>query len=201
MKRLKIFAVTDAHADLANLSRSLRRAEELGVDVIAYSGDIESVEGVKLLASCPIPALMVAGNMDWPEIVAEARRAGISVEGELREIEGYYFLGVSGLFHANSALKAYQLAKEVKAPIILISHHPPYGSKVDVAFNGAHIGSKYVRRMVEDLNVILNLSGHVHEARGVDRIGRALVINPGPLSMGYCALVEVPSLRYELLRI
>jgi hypothetical protein len=33
--------------------------------------------------------------------------------------------------------------------------------------------------------------GHVHEARGADKVNEALVVNPGPAKNGMCALLEV----------
>jgi Icc-related predicted phosphoesterase len=35
------------------------------------------------------------------------------------------------------------------------------------------------------------LCGHIHEARGEDRIGRSQIVNPGPVSAGHYAMVEI----------
>lgn len=40
-------------------------------------------------------------------------------------------------------------------------------------------GSAAIRRGVEELQPLLSLHGHIHEARGVHRIGRTLALNPG----------------------
>jgi len=41
------------------------------------------------------------------------------------------------------------------------------------------VGSTAVREAIERFQPIAALHGHVHESRGVTRIGRSLCINPG----------------------
>jgi len=41
------------------------------------------------------------------------------------------------------------------------------------------VGSTAVRTFVEKHQPLLGLHGHIHECKGVDRIGRTLIINPG----------------------
>ncbi|MEM2929882.1 MAG: hypothetical protein QW797_03360 [Thermoproteota archaeon] len=49
---------------------------------------------------------------------------------------------------------------------------------------GEHIGSVEVRRFIEEESPALCLCGHVHERAGLsEKIGRTLVINPGPRGM------------------
>ncbi|OYT62238.1 MAG: metallophosphoesterase [Thermofilum sp. ex4484_15] len=198
---LKLLVISDIHSDLNNLSRVLNVAKEARCNLVICCGDLESLEGVEMLSRCGLKSFTVTGNMDWPEVSKVASQKGISIENRVVEEGGYRFIGVSGLKHASSSVKAYELARSSEGPIILVSHHPPYGTKVDIALSGVHIGSKYVRKIVEDCEVILLLAGHVHEARGVDKLGETLIINPGPLFMGYYALVELPSLKYELLEL
>lgn len=78
---------------------------------------------------------------------------------------------------------------------IFCIHVPPYGSGLDVAPQlnkelkpvlgpgGAPImvsvGSIAVRQAIEKYQPLLGLHGHIHESRGVVRIGRTLCLNPG----------------------
>lgn len=41
------------------------------------------------------------------------------------------------------------------------------------------VGSHAVRAVIEDYQPLLALSGHIHESRGVARIGRTICVNPG----------------------
>jgi uncharacterized protein len=73
-------------------------------------------------------------------------------------------------------------------------HVPPYGSQLDTAAELDEelnvvlaagepkmipVGSTAVREAIERFQPIAALHGHVHESRGVTRIGRSLCINPG----------------------
>lgn len=74
-------------------------------------------------------------------------------------------------------------------------HVPPYGTHIDLApkldenlkpiltpgrgYEMDHVGSIAVREAIEKYQPMLGLHGHVHEARGVDKIGRTICINPG----------------------
>jgi Icc-related predicted phosphoesterase len=73
-------------------------------------------------------------------------------------------------------------------------HCPPYDTELDVApqideqFNviikrgqiqTAPVGSRAVRAAIEAHNPLLSLHGHIHESRGVFKIGRTTCINPG----------------------
>jgi Icc-related predicted phosphoesterase len=77
---------------------------------------------------------------------------------------------------------------------ILSSHVPPYQTQLDQApvldenlrpmMKGGTmlmdaVGSKAVRNVIERFHPALSLHGHVHESRGIVRIGKTLCINPG----------------------
>jgi Icc-related predicted phosphoesterase len=42
-----------------------------------------------------------------------------------------------------------------------------------------HVGSTSVRRVVENLQPMLGLFGHIHESKAIDAIGRTPIVNPG----------------------
>ena len=95
---------------------------------------------------------------------------------------------------------AYDQAKEylslvtpsgkARVPLLLISHTPPYGTKVDKLKNGKHVGSKAVRRFIEKHQPELCVCGHIHEARGEDTIGKTKIVNPGMLQHGGWVEIE-----------
>jgi len=74
---------------------------------------------------------------------------------------------------------------------ILVTHTPPYNTKVDLTHFGEHIGSLALRNFILKEAPLLNLCGHVHEARGIDRLGESYIVNPGPLRKGYYADVII----------
>ena len=68
--------------------------------------------------------------------------------------------------------------------LILVSHTPPFQTKTDKLLNGAHVGSTAVRTFIEQQQPLLCLTGHIHESRGRDYIGRTLIVNPGMIKDG-----------------
>jgi Icc-related predicted phosphoesterase len=73
-------------------------------------------------------------------------------------------------------------------------HAPPYDSGLDMAaelddelrpvLRGGRpteipVGSTAVRQLIEELQPALALHGHIHESRGITRIGKTVAINPG----------------------
>ena len=43
----------------------------------------------------------------------------------------------------------------------------------------APVGATSVRKAIEEYQPLLGLHGHIHESRGVARLGRTICINPG----------------------
>ncbi len=60
--------------------------------------------------------------------------------------------------------------------LILLTHTPPYGTKVDIAFSGRHIGAHSIRQFILKVQPNSVYSGHVHEAEGaIDYLGNTLL--------------------------
>jgi len=69
-------------------------------------------------------------------------------------------------------------------------HAPPYGYALDLApeltkdlvqaaDRKIHVGSRAVAKMIQKYQPLLGLHGHIHESRGVQKIGRTTIVNPG----------------------
>jgi len=88
------------------------------------------------------------------------------------------------------------LTDQLEAPrrAILNIHVPPYESSLDTAYevdeelqyvmkggrpHEVPTGSQAVRQIIEEVQPLLSLHGHIHESKGVTRIGRTVAINPG----------------------
>lgn len=89
-----------------------------------------------------------------------------------------------------------KLAEQLEEPsrAIFNLHVPPYDSRLDTApdlkpdltprYSGGQpvmkpVGSRAVRRLIEEFQPLLALHGHIHESKGEIRIGRTLAINSG----------------------
>jgi Icc-related predicted phosphoesterase len=89
-----------------------------------------------------------------------------------------------------------RLANGLESPdrAIFNIHVPPYDSSLDTAYevdeelryvtkggrpHEISTGSEAVRQIIEEVQPLLSLHGHIHESKGVTRIGRTVAINPG----------------------
>lgn len=72
---------------------------------------------------------------------------------------------------------------------MLLVHTPPQGRFVSCE-DGRQVGRRAVNDLIEALGVRLVVCGHAHDGQGQERIGPALVVNPGPLSEGRYAIVD-----------
>lgn len=88
-----------------------------------------------------------------------------------------------------------KLASAVKdvAHSIFVIHVPPVDTAIDEAplledlklkvdvtgIHMTHVGSTAVRAIIEKYQPMLSLHGHIHESRGVARIGKTMCLNPG----------------------
>lgn len=128
-------------------------------------------------------------------------------EGEVFELNGYEIVSYGYVnptpwrtFREKEEEEIYSDLKNITNKITNFSvaiynfHAPPYNTNLDKAplldknlkpiirggeFVYVHVGSKSVRRIIEETNPLLGLHGHIHESRGFDRINNTLVINPG----------------------
>ncbi len=81
---------------------------------------------------------------------------------------------------------------------VYVMHTPPFGTMLDVLYNGLHVGSRSVRRFIEDNAPPLTLHGHIHESRYMtnqlaDSIGRTICVNAGQSeNMLHAAVIDIP---------
>ena len=76
---------------------------------------------------------------------------------------------------------------------ILVTHAPPYDTQADKTESGDHVGSKSIRKIIEETQPTLNVCGHVHESVGQDTIGKTIIVNPGDAASGHACIIELSS--------
>ena len=160
------------------------------------------------LAGSGILCIVCPGNDDSHEIdpIIDATPSITVGEGNVLDLPGGYQLVSSGWTNPTpwdthreeeeAALKARieSVIREASVGperLVLGLHAPPYDTQLDVApkidwetltvqgQDSAHVGSTAVREVIEEVQPILSLHGHIHESRAAVRIGRTLAINPG----------------------
>jgi len=209
-------AVTDIHGD-SRVTRELARrieAMERKPDAILIAGDVTNFgtagiaeKVLKPLLGLGIRVVAVHGNCDGRDVPEYLESLGISVHDRRIEIDGIGLVGIGGSnvtpFHTIWELSEEEieaiLRRNYRPGDIILSHAPPHGTKVDLTRSGLHVGSKALRKFIEENQPPIVITGHIHEARGVDRIGGTIVVNPGPLFRGYYAVVDLEKPRVSLL--
>lgn len=192
---MKLLLFADIHRDPEAIEAVVRQSKE--ADVAIGAGDYALFreglrETVESLSRIAIPTLLVHGNHESPEELAEAcagwEQARI-LHGNSVRICGVTFFGIGGATPVTPfpewsvdvpEEEAARLLAECPPNAVLISHSPPLGCLDEIAGN-RHIGSRSVRDFVEKRKPPLLVCGHVHEtwARR-DFLAGVPVVNPGP---------------------
>jgi Icc-related predicted phosphoesterase len=161
------------------------------------------------LAMSGLRAYVMAGNDDPWEVdqVLEGSDAVVACDARIVRVGGHEMVsfGWSNPTPWNSPRELpedelYRRVKELTDALespssaILNLHVPPYGSGLDTAMelddelrpvikggrpHEMPVGSTAVRQLIEEVQPALSLHGHIHESRGITRVGRTVAINPG----------------------
>jgi Icc-related predicted phosphoesterase len=205
---MKIVALTDIHAGY-DLAEKILRTEI--PDVCVIGGDLTNVGSVKEAEGAlerfrPLckHLLCVAGNMDLPVHDELFVRNGESINGRGVVIDGVGFFGVSAApispLHTPYEITEEEIAELIAAGYkdvakckrkIFVPHAPPYGTRVDIIHTGLHVGSTAVRDFIEEHEPDVVICGHIHEARGQDKIEETKIVNCGMAKGGNYAVIEV----------
>jgi uncharacterized protein len=192
-----------ARLDADPVARQARFDEVMRADVQRWM-DLAA----ERLRGSAVTCLVMPGNDDGEyigDVLAQSAPGG-NAEGRLIEVKGVQFLslGYSNVtpWHTDRELGEDQLGKEIERlvkdldpalPAVFNLHVPPYDTRIDDApeiddklrlVGGASarmvpVGSHAVRAALEAHQPVLSLHGHIHESRGVARLGRTTAINPG----------------------
>jgi uncharacterized protein len=161
------------------------------------------------LRAAGIPALMMPGNDDEPEVKQILAQGDwiTDAEDRLVHLEGYQVISFGWAtttpWHSPREITEEELGIRLKAlaaqldpnePAIFNFHDPPARSGLDMAYKMtsdlkvemaggqamlAPVGSTSVRDLIEQVQPVLSLHGHIHESRASRKIGSTVAINPG----------------------
>lgn len=80
-------------------------------------------------------------------------------------------------------------------------HEPPYETKLDYMFQKGHVGSKLIKKHIEETRYDYIFSGHIHESQNFELKNNILMINPGPLINGEIGILNLKQKEVQLRRI
>ncbi|GAC1445721.1 MAG: metallophosphoesterase [Chloroflexota bacterium] len=158
-----------------------------------------------------IRALAMAGNDDewYIDDVLKTGSGMEYVDRQVIELGEYQVLSLSWanptpwgspreFSEADMAIELHRLAQDLDRGRhwIFNLHVPPYNSSLDMAAELTEdlavvrkggepqiipVGSTAVRSFIEEYQPVVSLHGHIHESRGVAKIGNTVCINPGSM--------------------
>lgn len=199
---MKIISFGDIHEDTKNLERI--SSELQSADIIIISGDLTNYHGrreaetvIKDVRRYNSSILAQLGNLDQKEVDDYFISEKINLHGN-----GYIFddVGIFGVGGSNPTpfntptefseeeineflVKGYEKVRDSRIKI-MVPHMPPKDTKVDRVLAGLHVGSKRVREFIIRYKPDICITGHIHEARGEDRIGETRIFNAGMFKNG-----------------
>jgi hypothetical protein len=211
----KILVIADIHGEFEGFSKLVDKMREHDFDLVVCPGDFTDMyntpEGfsqldvaemiVQKLLSLGKPVLCIPGNHEPYEILDVFEEYGVNLHGKVKKIKDFEFIGFGGAatpFNTKFEPTEDEIkqtlgmkVKERKGKFILVVHNPPFGTNLDKTETGEHVGSKAVREFIEKEKPILAISAHIHEAGGIDKLGKTTLFYPGVSYEGFYGLVEI----------
>lgn len=202
-------AFGDIHEQVAHVGRIPNLSNAQGVLI---SGDITNrgtrSRGAALLSEVERinPRIYAQiGNMDQNEVAEYLEERGWNVHARITDLgHGVSLVGIGYStptpFNTPSEVSEEQMAGWISAVsdrakslphIIFMPHTPPLKTKADRLPAGASVGSAAVRRFIEEVQPEVCITGHIHEAKSMDQIGRTRIANPGQFGEGGYALIRL----------
>jgi Icc-related predicted phosphoesterase len=147
--------------------------------------------------------LAVHGNWDGPEVLELLQEKNYSVHADGKIIDGIGFFGAGGSSSSPVRTPTEYLDDELyefletgykkisaASKKIMITHMPAYGLR-DRTFLAQRVGSSRIKDFIEHNKTDLIISGHIHEAHGMEKTEYGIAVNPGPFRKGYYINAEI----------
>ncbi len=193
---MKILAFTDPHLSSFALKKIKSKVKKQKPDLLVCAGDISIFEqGLNIYLSklnkLKIKTLMIHGNHEADKTLRKSCKRYknlIFIHKKYYKQNNHLFLGYGGGGFSLVDPDFYKISKKFRKiikknkdkKIILITHAPPYKTKLDLVV-GSHCGNKTIRNFIVKNKVDLHISGHLHENfNKKDKIKKTEIINPGP---------------------
>jgi uncharacterized protein len=207
--KIRILSISDIHGAVDSIAKAgdvLR-----SVDVVLISGDITNFGKKEEVADIILGikeynknVYAVAGNCDYPEVEDFLNDEGINLNNRVTDVFGVKVLGFNGSLTTPSnatpceysekyyrdAIAFYENNYPEGGPVIILSHQPPYETLCD-SVGDLHVGCKNLTDFIERHQPLACFCGHIHDADGIDQIGKTYILNPGRFDKGGAVLAEI----------
>lgn len=210
---LRIICVADIHGDRNSVLKLGDFMKLKRVDYVFLMGDYskgfrdpdENMGDLNyVLDEVRVKVKALPGNCDQPQALEVLRKRNVNLHDTISKLEGVSFVGLGGSnltpFKTPFEFTEEELYRKLKKltdaakgeKLVLVIHFPPKNTKCDELTNHAHVGSRSLRKIIEEVQPELVVCSHIHEAGGSeDLIGKTRVINVGRLPDGNAVIIEV----------
>jgi hypothetical protein len=210
-----LLALTDIHSKIAllkSIAADIEAADAVLIagDITHFGGSGELVTVLDEVKKYGRPVYGVCGNCDRPEAIIALAQSGAGIDRKAAVVGGMTVVGIGGSLPAPGGtpnefseadykrfLGLEPFASLAPGSFILVSHQPPANTAVDKVWIGTHVGSSEIRSFIETKKPLLCITGHIHEALGLDTIGYTRIVNPGPLKSGNYAMIEIEGAKVK----
>jgi Icc-related predicted phosphoesterase len=193
---MRIQAAADFHGKRQRYRAFTTEAARCQPDVVVLAGDVNhSPYLYNMLSNLTMPTLAVHGNMDDIAISRGVEaHGGQFIHQKAIYIDGVQFVGLGGGNPASEtivlpAINSETALSDLKIDV-LVTHLPPRGIGDKMAL-GRHIGSRWVRNVVDKLHPRVVICGHVHEDPGWEHLDETLVVNCSVGQNGVCTIIDL----------
>jgi len=190
-KKFKILAASDFHGDSKITKRLAEKAEKENVDLVVLAGDLvgfaESENIIKPFTEKGKKVVFVPGNWETTETSNFLSKIYV-VKNVGEHYVKYGDVGIFGIGSPDWQMKLNEKKAFEKLKLdfnkikdlekkIMVSHLHAADTKAE--FSGFE-GSTALRKAIEEFRPDLFISGHIHEAEGLqEKIGKTRVISVG----------------------
>ena len=207
VQRKGYYPVRMTSAQVAELEKDPQKVQTLFTEQMCKTVERWMRMAEDKLKDSKVRVFVAPGNddeMEIDEVIANAPRVELA-EGMMIDIGGYEMISSGWAnptpWHTYREAPEEELARRMEPMLreikdmsraIFNFHPPPYGTSLDEApaldenlklLHGGRalrpVGSTAVREAIEKHQPLLSLHGHIHESKGITRIGKTLAINPG----------------------
>lgn len=199
---MKLLVLTDLHqkTDMIPWINDLVDAEN--PDAVLCLGDITDMgtteDAVSIISSVHGKKYVLPGNCDTWDVPKAVSSVATDMHGKSAVVDGCYIAGLGGgtisPFNSPFELDENEI-DSILRPIsrkgmVLMTHAPAFDT-LDHIPNGTPVGSRAIRKIIDEFEPILAVSGHIHEDIGIKTVGKTVCVNPGPVMNGRAAVIDV----------
>ncbi len=199
---MKLLVLTDLHQKTNMVPWINDLIDTERPDAVLCLGDITDLgtteDAVSIISSIHGKKYVLPGNCDTWDVPRAVSGIAVDMHGRSAEILGHYIAGLGGgtvsPFNSPFELTENEIDSGLrpisKKGMILMTHAPAFDT-FDHIPNGTPVGSRAIRKILEEFEPILAVSGHIHEDIGIKTVGRTVCVNPGPAMDGRAAVIEI----------